>query len=98
MEGWSELALACLLSVNVLTFVVWGFDKRRARRGGRRVPEAQLLLLTLLGGVGGAWLGCSAFRHKTRKTSFRIQLVLVTLLALGWMIFAAVRGWSVIGD
>ena len=60
-----------LLAVNVLTFVVFGVDERKARQGRWRVPEATLLGLTALGGSIGAWLAMQLFRHKTQKKKFR---------------------------
>ena len=33
----------------------------------------------------GAWVGCEVFRHKTRKASFRIKLVLATLVNGVWL-------------
>lgn len=74
-----------VVAVNLLTFLVWGFDKRRARVGGWRVPEAHLLLLCALTGCIGAWGGVSVFRHKTQKTSFRFKLWLATLFNLLWL-------------
>ena len=55
----------------MLTFVVFGVDKRKARQGRWRVPEATLLGLTALGGSIGAWLAMQLFRHKTQKKKFR---------------------------
>ncbi len=77
-----QIAVASLAGLSVLTFLTFGWDKRAARRGGRRVSEARLLLLAALGGWPGAWIAASVFRHKTVKTSFRIRLVLVSLLNL----------------
>jgi len=81
-----EATVWSVLAMNFLTFMTFGFDKRRANRRGRRVPEATLLLLAWATGVLGAWLGVSVFRHKTRKTSFRIKLVLVTIANLLWLV------------
>lgn len=57
--------------MNVLTFVVFGLDKWKARRGRWRVPESTLLVLAALGGSVGAWLAMQLFRHKTQKKKFR---------------------------
>jgi uncharacterized membrane protein YsdA (DUF1294 family) len=73
-----------LVAVNVATFVAFGFDKWCARRGRRRISEARLLLLTFAGGILGGWIGMSLFRHKTRKTSFRVRMVLVSIANLAW--------------
>jgi uncharacterized membrane protein YsdA (DUF1294 family) len=72
---------------SVITFVAFGFDKWRAARKGRRVPELTLHLLTFAFGSPGALLGMIVFRHKTRKPAFiavtallvAVQVVLVGL-------------------
>lgn len=78
--------LWAVLVMNVTTFVVFGVDKARARRGRRRIPESTLLLLAWATGVIGAWVAVSVFRHKTRKTSFRVKLAGVTLVNLLWLL------------
>jgi len=60
------------LIINVVTFFVWGFDKFRARLQQWRVPEKTLYGLIILGGGVGALLGMTFFRHKTRKTKFKV--------------------------
>ena len=57
---------AYLVLMNLVTFWVYGADKRRARRGRWRVPEKTLFLLPLLGGSIGALAGMRVFHHKTR--------------------------------
>ena len=76
---------AVLLAWNVVTFVLYGVDKRRARLGARRLPEAWLLWPLALGGVAGGWLAMSVFRHKTKKTSFRVKAVLASLVNVLWL-------------
>ena len=63
--------------MSVITLFVMGSDKRRAIRGARRVPEARLFLLALLGGGIGGLLGMYAFRHKTRHLHFVIGFPLI---------------------
>ena len=75
-----EALFAWIAAINLIAFLAFGYDKRAARRGDRRVPEARLLWLAFLLGAPGAWLGARVFRHKTVKTSFRVKLALVTLL------------------
>ncbi|HEX5164646.1 MAG TPA: DUF1294 domain-containing protein [Thermomicrobiales bacterium] len=71
---------AWIIGLSICTFVLYGFDKRRAISGAGRVPEAVLHGLALAGGFPGGWAGRSAFRHKTRHTSFLVVLVLATVL------------------
>lgn len=74
-ELWLYLAAA-----NICAFAAFGHDKARARAGRRRVPERDLLLLAILGGTPGAYLGRRLFRHKTRKTGFSRALHVVALV------------------
>lgn len=92
MNGWL-LAGAYLLSINLIALSTFWLDKRRAQRGGRRVPEARLLLLAALGGSAGAWLAMRLFRHKTRHRKFTAGVPLLLalqcgLLLVGWLWFA----------
>src|SRR3954454_23142166 len=76
--------------MSLATFLVYGFDKRQAVNGGRRVSERTLHLMAFLGGWPGAWIGQQQLRHKTQKTSFRIVfwmllgLHLVIVCAVAW--------------
>lgn len=71
-----------LLAINIFSFLLFGFDKWRAHRRGRRVPEMTLYLVTLLGGSLGSLLGMYTFRHKTSKTSFQIVIALILLIQI----------------
>ena len=78
---------AYLLLINLDAFILMASDKSRARRGKRRIPEATLFLVAVLGGSLGIIAGMYAFRHKTLHTSFTVgiplllffQAVLITL-------------------
>ena len=61
-----------LVAVNVLTYLVYWWDKHRARKGKRRISERELLLWALAGGSFGAILSMRTHRHKTQKTRFRL--------------------------
>ncbi|MGB7157675.1 MAG: DUF1294 domain-containing protein [Tepidisphaeraceae bacterium] len=61
----------------VVTFIAYGLDRSAAGCGRRRVPEATLHLLELLGGWPGALLGMRAFRHKRRKATSAIVVWLI---------------------
>ena len=78
--------LICVGVVNLVTFVMFGVDKRRARLGAWRIPEATLIGLSFATGFVGGWLAMRTFRHKTRKTSFRVKMVLVTVFNLAWLL------------
>ena len=62
---------AAYLSLGIITFAVYAWDKAAARRGAWRVPEATLHVLAVLGGWPGALAAQQVLRHKTRKQPFR---------------------------
>lgn len=78
--GWVP---SWLIGLGATTFAVYGWDKRRARSGGWRVPEAVLHTLALAGGVVGGWAGRLVFRHKTRKPAFTVVLTVATVIWVG---------------
>lgn len=88
MDITQGLVVCCLTVVNAVAFIVYGIDKYRARNGKWRIPEATLLMLAVVGGSVGAWLGMKALHHKTRHRKFRygvpaillLQIVVATLL------------------
>ena len=84
MPAVTQCLLWYLAAVNVVTFTVYGIDKRKARRGAWRIPEKTLFLLPLLGGGVGALLGMKVFRHKTKHWYFvwGIPAILLAQLAL----------------
>ncbi len=71
-----------LVSINIVTFIAYGVDKRAAVRGAWRIPEADLHALEFLGGWSGALVAQRFFKHKTKKKSFRTDFYLVILAEL----------------
>lgn len=63
-----------LIAVNVITWIIYGLDKWKARKGKQRIPERTLLLFTAAGGSAGAIAGMLMFRHKTRKAKFVVAV------------------------
>ena len=88
-KEWYCLLGLYLLCANSAAFLLMRADKRRARRGQRRVPERTLFFPAVLGGALGGTLGMRLFHHKTRHWYFRWGyplLLILQLAALGWLI------------
>ncbi|AKM10126.1 DUF1294 domain-containing protein [Croceicoccus naphthovorans] len=83
MLAWILPVLALL---NLWTFLQFRRDKLFAIDGARRIPEADLLMLALLGGTAGAFAGRKVFRHKTRKEPFSTYLQIIATLQIGAII------------
>ena len=80
---------AVLAGVNLVTFLVYGIDKLKAKYGRWRIPESVLLGLAALGGSAGAWLGMQVWHHKTQHKKFKYGVpaifVAQVALALWWL-------------
>ena len=70
------IILSYLVVINLIAFVLYGIDKKRAIRNEHRIRESVLLWIARLGGAIGSWLGIKIFRHKTKHTKFRVVVPL----------------------
>ena len=66
--------------ISVVTVIATEYDKKSARKGGRRVSEAMLILLALLGGSVAELVAMKRIHHKTLHKKFMIGLPLIILL------------------
>lgn len=71
-----EVIFGYLLIINIFTFLLYGADKYKARRGEWRIKEAVLLGLAAIGGSPAAWIAMHIFHHKTKKPKFYIGVPL----------------------
>lgn len=77
------IVVSYLWAINALTLLAFGWDKLRAKRRKRRVPERRLLWLALLGGSPAAILGRFVFSHKSRKRRFSALLFGIAAVQIG---------------
>lgn len=93
VPGIGVLLLWWLLLINLAAFVLFGVDKRRARRGAWRISENTLLLSAALGGSLGALLGMRLFHHKTLHRKFSIGVPLLLVLDAALAVLGMARDW-----
>ena len=88
IERMTQTIVYILIVINVLTFVVYGIDKWKAKQGSWRISEATLLLLAVIGGSIGALLGMQVWHHKTMHLKFKygLPLILLAQIALIYLI------------
>ena len=86
-----KYVLVLLVVLNLLSFLLYGLDKWKAKQNAWRIRESTLLLAAAMGGSLGALLGMELFRHKTKHWKFKIlvPLFLVLHIALGVYIVRA---------
>lgn len=85
-----EIFIIYLAIINVLTFFVYGNDKKRAIKHSYRIPENVLIRLAVFGGSFGAFLGMKIFHHKTlhRKFSIGIPIIMaVQILVIAMVLY-----------
>ena len=84
-----DIVLQYLVIINMATFLTYGLDKRKAKRSKWRIREAALLMLAVLGGSIGAWLGMKVWHHKTQHKKFKygIPAIILVQAIIIWYFF-----------
>lgn len=76
-----------LVILNVVTILIYGWDKVCAMRQWWRVPELTLLLLAVVGGSIGAMIAVQVFHHKTLHWKFKYGLPLILILQVAGLMY-----------
>lgn len=76
------VVLAIIFVINVISFLAYGIDKMKAKRGWWRIPEKVLLGLAFFMGEIGAFLGMKVFHHKTKHWYFKVFVPLFAVLQI----------------
>ena len=79
--------LCYLALINVITFLVYGIDKLKAKKRKWRIPEATLILFAIMGGSIGAWLGIKVWHHKTMHKKFKYGIPIILALQVGLSLY-----------
>lgn len=80
----TKIVIIYLATLNIATFLTYGLDKWKAKRGRWRIRESALLLLAVLGGSIGAWVGMRVWHHKTMHKKFRYGIPAILLLQIAF--------------
>lgn len=85
-----------LVAINIITVLIFAWDKFRASTGGWRTRESTLLLVSALGGTPAAFLAREILPHKNRKQpfgKFLITIAAAQIILVGgfvaWRLFQA---------
>ena len=89
--GDMKAIILYLIAINVVTFLVYGLDKWKAKRDAWRISETTLLLLAAAGGSVGALLGMQIFRHKTKHVKFTVGVPVILLVQVALVIWWLLR-------
>jgi uncharacterized membrane protein YsdA (DUF1294 family) len=69
-----------LIGINIIAFIFFGVDKRKAIKNKWRIKESLLLLFSLIGGGIGSLFGIYLFHHKTKKRKFTFGVPFLTVI------------------
>ena len=86
-QSLQHIALIYLAVINVVSFFMYGIDKWKAKKSKWRIPEATLLMMAVIGGSIGAWLGMKVWHHKTLHKKFRFGVPLILIVQITLLIF-----------
>ncbi len=78
------IPIAVLLVMNLVTLIAYVSDKKKAKAGKWRTPEATLVGLAWAFGSIGALVGMYGFRHKTKHTKFILLVPLAFIVHLAF--------------
>ena len=76
-----------LLAINAVAFIMYGIDKYKAKKAKWRISEATLLLLAVLGGSIGAWMGMKVWHHKTMHKKFKYGIPAILFIQIALMAY-----------
>mgnify|MGYP000120464107 len=79
------------LTINAVAFIVYGIDKYKAKKAKWRISEATLLLLAVLGGSIGAWIGMKVWHHKTMHKKFKYGIPAILLMQIALITYLHVN-------
>ena len=75
-----HIAIGIFATINLVSFIIMGNDKRKSMRNGAdRTPEGLLFFMAAAFGAIGVYAGMFAFRHKTKKWYFLLGIPLLIL-------------------
>lgn len=87
----AKIIVLYLVFINVLTFLLYGIDKWKAKRSRWRITESVLLGMAAVGGSVGAWLGMRVWRHKTQHKRFRYGVPAILVVQIVLLVWAVVN-------
>ena len=82
-----KYCLYYLLFINIITFMMYGIDKLKAKKGQWRISEATLLLMAVISGSTGAWAGMRIWHHKTLHKKFRYGIPTIIIMQIALVVY-----------
>ena len=82
-----KYCLYYLLFINIITFMMYGIDKLKAKKGKWRISEATLLMMAIVGGSIGAWAGMRIWHHKAMHKKFQYGIPTIIIMQIALVVY-----------
>ena len=76
-KNMHQYSMYYLLAINIVSFFLYGIDKYKAKKNKWRISEATLLMIAVIGGSIGAWVGMRLWHHKTMHKKFKYGIPVI---------------------
>ena len=86
-----KIALIAFGAISLITLILYGIDKLKAKLGAWRIPEKVLLGFSFFGGGLGGVIAMLLFRHKTRHWYFVAINLLGMILQITLLVYLVLR-------
>lgn len=82
-----QYSMYYLLAINIVSFFLYGIDKYKAKKNKWRISEATLLMMAVIGGSIGAWVGMRLWHHKTMHKKFKYGIPIIIILQVCLVVY-----------
>ena len=82
-----QYSMYYLFAINIVSFFLYGIDKYKAKKNKWRISEATLLMIAVIGGSIGAWVGMRLWHHKTMHKKFKYGIPIIIILQVCLVVY-----------
>ena len=82
-----QYSMYYLFAINIVSFFLYGIDKYKAKKGQWRISEATLLMIAVIGGSIGAWVGMRLWHHKTMHKKFKYGIPVIMIMQVCLVVY-----------
>ena len=82
-----QFSMYYLFAINIVSFFLYGIDKYKAKKNKWRISEATLLMMAVIGGSIGAWVGMRLWHHKTMHKKFKYGIPVIMIMQVCLVVY-----------
>ena len=82
-----QYSMYYLLAINIVSLFLYGIDKYKAKKNKWRISEATLLMMAVIGGSIGAWVGMRLWHHKTMHKKFKYGIPVIIIMQIALVVY-----------